>query len=195
MTEAKKMQHLHQEAMQLAQQAQVAKREGRREEAQGLLQRAFAIEKSVAMAYVDRIQAEPTRAVLFRSAAVLAKELKVPREAELLIAHGLAGNPPETIAQELRKIFQEIHQLKPRHKKVKAPATAPATSAVRQIRGVLSMVDGAKHKIRIDAETDPYKLEVPANLFKQAKDLFENQVQATIMSKGKKNLLLSIAKA
>lgn len=58
---------------------------------------------------------EPTRSVLARSAANLALRAGMPRKAEQLAAFGLAGAPPEPIAQELRQAFERAnfyHHLK-----------------------------------------------------------------------------------
>jgi hypothetical protein len=52
-----------------------------------------------------RLDFEPTRSVLHRSAASLAVECCQLREAERLIGRALAGNPPPDIADELRDLL------------------------------------------------------------------------------------------
>ncbi len=52
-------------------------------------------------------QLEPTRSILYRSAASLALRCENYQEAERLTRNGLAGNPPEEIASELRDLLQE----------------------------------------------------------------------------------------
>ena len=52
---------------------------------------------------------EPTESVLYRSAASLAYTIKDYREAERLICMGLAGEPPEEIADELRSLYDTVN--------------------------------------------------------------------------------------
>lgn len=52
---------------------------------------------------------EPDRSVLLRSAASLALECDELREAERLIAVGLAGEPPDEIAEEMRDLLEQAH--------------------------------------------------------------------------------------
>jgi Cu/Ag efflux protein CusF len=67
------VQVLHQKAMALAEQAEVAKLRGAAaEHIQQLLRSAFEQESQAAALVVDGIDAEPTRSVLHRSAAALA---------------------------------------------------------------------------------------------------------------------------
>ena len=74
--------------------------------AQSLYRRAFKLEKSVAESFLRRRRYEPTRSILFRSAASLALLVGEKDEAVKLIAAGLDGNPPAEIAAELRELLQ-----------------------------------------------------------------------------------------
>ena len=98
----------HNHAMLLADEADAAKRAGDAERAILLVRAAYDAEKAAAMALRDQLNAEPTRSVLFRSAASLAMEAHLHREAEQMIAHGLSGEPPEDIADELRDLLAEV---------------------------------------------------------------------------------------
>lgn len=101
---------LHQEAMELAQLAYVADLDGDAARAGDLNRQAYEKEAAAARAVMNDYALEPTRSVLDRSAAVLALECGEVREAERLIAAGLAGNPPEEIAEELRDLLKRVYQ-------------------------------------------------------------------------------------
>ena len=58
---------------------------------------------------IESEESEPTRSVLHRSAASLAFRCGEYREAERLIARALLGNPPEEIADELRRLNNKIN--------------------------------------------------------------------------------------
>lgn len=104
---------LHQKAMELAEEAFYAKKKAELETAQAKYLAAFEYEKAAAMLLVNEYDKEPTRSVFFRSAACLLLNLPFPtdayfRQAERMVAYGLSGNPPETIAEELREAWQEL---------------------------------------------------------------------------------------
>ncbi|MBD3277772.1 MAG: hypothetical protein GF388_05680 [Candidatus Aegiribacteria sp.] len=65
-------------------------------------------EKEAADLLRDHFDAEPTRSVLYRSAASIALKCDRPNLAEKLAAQGLSGNPPDDVAEELRILFENI---------------------------------------------------------------------------------------
>ena len=71
--------------------------------------KAFELEKEAAMLLKDEEEDLVTRAVLFRSAAVLALDCNQSREAEKLIGLGLSKETPPQIANELRDLYEEIN--------------------------------------------------------------------------------------
>jgi hypothetical protein len=73
-----------------------------------LTKAAFEKEKEAAWLLFHKLEAEPTRSVLFRSAAQLAFNCGKIREAERLIAAALAGNPPYEILHQLRLLQREV---------------------------------------------------------------------------------------
>lgn len=77
--------------------------------ARDLFRSAFEREFKAAGLVAPRIDFEPTRSVLHRSAAALALEFDDYRSAEKLIAIALAGEPPEEIAEELRNLLEQVH--------------------------------------------------------------------------------------
>ena len=97
----------HQEAMELAERALIARRQNDLTSAQEFAFRTYLLEKQAA----DRSQTEPTRSVLYRSAATLALDCKEYREAERLVATALAGSPPEAIATELREVLDAVYRV------------------------------------------------------------------------------------
>lgn len=104
---------LHDEAMALADQAFAAKRAGNSIAAQQYFHRAFELEAQAADSIAQDLEAEPTRSVLFRSAATLALHCGLLEEAIKLVQRGLAGNPPATIAEELRTVVDDASRQRP----------------------------------------------------------------------------------
>ena len=100
---------VHTKAMILAQDAYVSSLQGDEESAFRLYESAFELEREAAMSLVSNELKEPTRSVLFRSAASLAVKCKKFRDAEKMVAFGLAGNPPTEIANELRDLYEDIN--------------------------------------------------------------------------------------
>src|SRR5215213_2548735 len=99
---------LHRQAMDLAELAYVARHYGESERAIDLARQALVYETQAAEMLVDRLDAEPSRSVLYRSAASLALQCGEWVEAERLIAVGLAGKPPYIIADQLRELRDQI---------------------------------------------------------------------------------------
>ena len=76
---------LHREAMELVDQAFLARQRGDTTVALELTKAAFSVERAAADLVADLFGLEPTRSVLHRSAATLAVECSELREAEKLI--------------------------------------------------------------------------------------------------------------
>lgn len=98
---------LHREAMELVDQAVLARQRGDAEAVIALSRAAFNKERAAADLIANQFDLEPTRSVLHRSAAVLAIECNELRDAERLIGRALSGNPPDDIADELRDLLLE----------------------------------------------------------------------------------------
>ena len=69
---------------------------------------AYHYERLAAETLRDRLDAEPSRSVLYRSAATLACDCGQWQEASELAAQGLAGSPQDDIAQELAAIAERV---------------------------------------------------------------------------------------
>ena len=98
---------VHIEAMKFAQKAIVAEMEGNDKKAFELNEKAFVMEREAALSYLTSTL-EPTRSVLFRSAASLAMLCNRFQESKELILHGLDGNPPLAIMEELLGLHAEV---------------------------------------------------------------------------------------
>ena len=97
----------HDKAMNLSQDALVLQLTGQT----GFLEmyaEAFGYEQKAALYYIDMFDKEPTRSVLFRSAASLAIQCHKFSDAERLIELGLSGKPPKLIATELNALQEQI---------------------------------------------------------------------------------------
>jgi hypothetical protein len=98
---------LHQMAMDLVDQALLARQRGDLTVSFQYVKSAFLKEQEAANLIAPNVELEPSRSVLHRSAAALAVECSEFREAERLIGRALAGNPPPDIADELRDLLLE----------------------------------------------------------------------------------------
>jgi tetratricopeptide (TPR) repeat protein len=100
---------IHSEAMDLAELAFDFARIGKYDEAKIVFEKAMKLESQAANALINKLDSEPKRSVLFRSAASLALNCGQTREAERLVSAALAGYPPAEIAEELRDLQETIN--------------------------------------------------------------------------------------
>ena len=102
---------VHNKAMFLSQDAFMCIVNGEEDQAIPLYEQAFELERQAALSLLDKKDFEPIRSILFRSAAALAKKCHKYQDAEKMIGFGLAGNPPEDVAEELRELFDAVKKL------------------------------------------------------------------------------------
>ena len=95
----------HHKAMELAEQASTTPDPLR---ARKLFQAALKDERKAAELWESGSNLEPTRSVLYRSAASLAVDCQDYAEARRLISKGLSGEPPDDIRQELLDLLTRI---------------------------------------------------------------------------------------
>jgi len=102
---------LHEEAMDISDEGDRAKKRGDLEEAREFYRRALVLETQAA----DEIPfgTEPSRAILYRSAATLALLCHLEPEAERLANLGLAGTPPAFVVVELREVIEQARKHEP----------------------------------------------------------------------------------
>lgn len=113
MVDAKQVRRFHDQAMELAQEAYVEKDPAKARE---LHEAAFANERKAAELLREEYALEPSRSVLYRSAATLAMRCENFSEAERLARAGLSGNPPGGIAHELRDVLKQVHRATRKHR-------------------------------------------------------------------------------
>lgn len=103
----KKSVRLHREASQLANKARIAQFDGDETVYSSLIEQAFQKESESAIL----LREDPSHhmfAILHRSAATLAYRCADFRAAELLIAHGLAGDPNQHVKEELYDLLGKV---------------------------------------------------------------------------------------
>ncbi len=103
-----KVRRIHMEAMELVKKANLEFELEKFDEYNSLIEQAFHLEKRAAEHLQENIDAEPTRSVLYRSAANLAFSLKKYKDAYTLAFEGLSGNPYPEIKSELNGLLQNI---------------------------------------------------------------------------------------
>lgn len=109
---------LHNNAMLYAQRAVVKKAEGDKHKARKLAKKAFKLEMQAAMMLAYSFDCEPTRSVLFRSAATLALELKNLGACQELIRLGNVEGTPAEIRDELDKLSRKCSKKSDRSRKI-----------------------------------------------------------------------------
>ncbi|WP_214072640.1 Z1 domain-containing protein [Mucilaginibacter sp. dw_454] len=108
----------HGESMEFAEMAFFAKRRNEFYNYWKFIQKALNLEKAAARALENVRDAEPSRSVLYKSAAYLALSLDSFDEAEKLLEEGLNGNPPAEIRVEMEGLLATIARKKRIRKKV-----------------------------------------------------------------------------
>jgi hypothetical protein len=98
---------LHPKAMDLAEEAFSLRRKGQDDKAKRLFLEALELERTAALLLPVGEDSEPSRSILFRSAASLAYNAEDFDAAERLIAFGLSGYPPPEIRDELKNLYDD----------------------------------------------------------------------------------------
>jgi hypothetical protein len=100
---------LHPQAMDLAEMAFWHRDRGDEEKAKSLFADALRLEQQAALLLPAQRESEPSRSILFRSAASLAYNCGDYETADWLIANGLAGFPPPEIKEELKALYDDVN--------------------------------------------------------------------------------------
>mgnify|MGYP006267765967 CR=1 FL=1 len=168
---------LHTRAMDVAESAFLHRVRGHEAQAHELFVEAYQLEKEAALQLTQHHQSEPTRSVLFRSAASLALNAGDFQEAERMIFLGLLGEPPAEIAEELRDLLIDLY-LKQRPKD---DAERPLDQATPiELQGRLCYADATRNRIRLLDEAGqkvPYYLEVHQDLAELVKRHWNQRVR------------------
>ena len=100
---------IHQRAMDLAEEGFIAQKKGDDGKAISKLSEALEVEQRAADSLIISEEAEPTRSILYRSAASLAYNIGDFRLCDRLIARGLSGFPPPEIEDELKNLYEDVN--------------------------------------------------------------------------------------
>jgi hypothetical protein len=161
--------NLHQQAMFFAQDALVATQHKETDKAFALNQKAFELERQVALALVDS-KNEPLRSIILRSAATLALDIGQYRDAEIFISHGLLGTPPEDVHQELLELLDRMKQ-----QKLVKVKNEPIIFI-----GYLQSANVQTNKIRLVNGTENKDITVTIGLAGMVRTFFDNKVRAIV---------------
>lgn len=101
---------IHRQAMLLVREANEELQKMQVEAFVDISKKAFNLERDAARALLSNWDAEPTRSVLFRSAATLAFNIGEFDEAKKLVYQGLAGKPHSELAVELNYLLERINE-------------------------------------------------------------------------------------
>jgi hypothetical protein len=102
---------LHDEAMKFAQEAYMAQRQNKPIDMMRLSKEAFLLEKKAALAIPkNHPDAEPSRTILFKSAAFLAYDAEMYWECYDMITQAFSGKPDAQIKAELNELAEDIRQ-------------------------------------------------------------------------------------
>jgi len=103
---------LHLKAIDLAEQAFSLQKKGDNINAKKLFLEALKFEQQAALLLSPTQESEPSRSILFRSAASLAFKGGDYESADWLIANGLSGYPPSEIKEELKNLKKFLNHFK-----------------------------------------------------------------------------------
>ncbi|MEO0044283.1 MAG: hypothetical protein RL329_3731 [Bacteroidota bacterium] len=188
---------LHRAAMRHAQEAYMAVVNGDTAAALPLYEQAFRLEQQAAHHFILALDHEPTRSVLFRSAANLAFKCQKYEEAQKMVHFGLAGNAPEAIAQELMDIYETVERAM-RLAEMPAASIQPVAKKPKStnyfwLKGILKTADAQKHKITILSEDNKSStVNVPKDLGQIVRNYWDETVSAYILKQGKILTLVEI---
>jgi hypothetical protein len=188
---------LHREAMNYAQEAIVADAKVDKAAAFTFYEHAFALEKEAANLFILSFEKEPTRSVLFRSAASLAMNCKQYDEAKRMIHFGLAGNAPEEIVEELLQLSKQIDKSL-RLMKVPQRVSEKAKKLKPQpfwMNGTLKSADAQTRKmILVSEDSQSSVVFVPQGLSAIVRDYWEQKMSVCIVKQGKQFTLVEMEK-
>lgn len=104
----KEVDELHEIAMNGAEEAIFNERKGYRNKAKELYRDALYYEERAANLLLDKFDIEPTRSVLFKSAAWLAYKSDDYDKVKILVKHVFEGNPDNIIVEEMNTLLDKI---------------------------------------------------------------------------------------
>jgi hypothetical protein len=167
---------------------------GDKKEALRLFELAYEAEKQAALSLLSNFEAEPFRAILFRSAASLAINCKKYTDAKVMIQLGLTGNPPADIADELLDVYDRVHQEMKENIKQKEEHFTQSTDQYFWLKGTLKEANAQRHQITIVSDDQKVaKVNVPNGLSHIVRRYWDETVSAYIRKQGKLLTLIDVA--
>ena len=190
MTELERAKIIHEKAMALSHEADMAKIWNDESKAQILYRQSFDLEREVAYIYSERFDKEPIRSMMYSSAASLAMLSHLYEEADLLIEQGLSNSTPPDMEEEL-------HELKVLVQQHKMQYIAQLSNTEQEqpfwISGVLRRADADKSTIKLasnatdSAPKTNYTINVASEtLNKLVKNYWGDMIKVCIKPKSKK---------
>jgi hypothetical protein len=128
---------LHTKAMDLAENAFLLQQKGDAIAFIQLSKEAFLLEKEAAMLLQNEPNSEPSRSILFKSAAFLAFDAQEYQECRDMITYTLLGKPDNIIKAEMNQLFDETTVI-----------LKKAPSKFEEIRSKIARLDGGKEILR-----------------------------------------------
>jgi hypothetical protein len=132
-----KINQLHEQAMDLAEKAFLAQQKGDKIGFVRLSKEAFLLEKAAAMLLKDKPEIEPSRSILFKSAAFLAYDAQEYQSCRDMITYTLLGKPDAIIKAEMKALFLEVDAL-----------LQKVPSKLEEIKTKIALLEGGKEIIR-----------------------------------------------
>jgi hypothetical protein len=112
MNELERAKIIHEKAMALSHEADMAKIWNDEPKSQMLYRQSLDLEREVAYIYSERFDKEPIRSMMYSSAASLAMLCHLYQEADLLIQQGLSSSTPPNMVKELHELKVLVQQHK-----------------------------------------------------------------------------------
>jgi hypothetical protein len=128
---------LHEQAMNIAEKAFLAQQSGDKTAFTHLSKEAFLLERKAAMMLKDKTEAEPSRSILFKSAAFLAFDAQEYQACRDMITYTLLGKPDPIVKSEMKALFLEVNVL-----------LQKMPSKFEEIKNKIAHLDGGKEIIR-----------------------------------------------
>jgi hypothetical protein len=189
MTELERAKIIHEKAMSLSHEADMAMIWNDESKAQILYRQSFDLEQEAAYIYAERFDKEPIRSTLYRSAASLAMLCHLYQEADLLIQQGLSSSTPPKVEKELHELKALVQQ----HKLQYEQLSDTEEQQPFWISGVLRRADAYKNTIKLAShatdtipQTDYTINVVSETLNKLVKNYWGDIINVYIKPKSKK---------
>jgi len=185
---AREVKRLHRQAMEYADEADILRLEGDRDRFLHFTRLALEKESAAAELMVDEKNIEPTRSVLYRSAATLAYQCEMYVEAKRLLYTGLAGDTPPEIEYQLKHLLQKVEAESGARPQANGGAGIHTTEQTTRKTGVLKIARAldVSECVLITQDEERWTIEVPEDIMNEVLGAYFNkevQVEGKRMKK------------